>query len=147
MDASALQVITAVVAVAGPFLTYAGVRYQQKDKLEELARRIVADTLEMQSKKIAALEAAEEEDRRSFHTLRRSYQAIRSSLMIVREKTKIIAERIEHLFESSDPTRLAPVRGAFVDLIKELDSLAESTDPLDTAPGKRAIVATPGDAE
>lgn len=148
MDASTLQILTAIVAVIGPFLTYAGVRYQQKDKLEELARRIVADTLEMQAKKIEALERAEEEDKRTFHALRMSYQAIRSSLLTVREKTKIIATRLEELFASADPAKLKPVRASFDDLLATLDDLAESTDPLDTAPGgKRSPILTPGSAE
>lgn len=145
MDSTPLQVVTAALAVVGPFLTYAGVRYQQKDKLEELARKIVADTLSMQAAKISALERAEEEDQRFMHSLRRSYQAIRASLLTVREKTKIIAERIELLFEDlpDHEARLAPVRAGFDSLLTSLDQLAESTDPLETQPGK----SSPGDAE
>lgn len=132
-----------LVAVIGPLLTYAGVRYQQRDKLEALARQIVEETLRRQQTEIDKLRADGERDRDFSQRLRSAFLGLREGLISVREQTKRIIDRFDVYFEvrsqggAREEESIKSIDDGFKSLLATLDGLAEATDPLSSSPGEK----------
>jgi len=132
-----------IAAIIGPILTYAGVRYNQRDKLETLARAIVEETLKRQQKDIDDMREERRLDRRLTERLRKAFLSLREGLISVSEQTGRIRDRFDHYFEvrGLDERReleaIASIDAGFIDLLESLTGLAESTDPLTDKEGSK----------
>lgn len=139
--------VALVGALVGPLLTYAGVRYQQRDKLETIARQIVEETLRRQQAEIETLRSERDKDRQLAERLRRAFVGLREGLVSVTEQTRRIRDRFDVYFEVRGYNRkreeeaIDAIDQGFDDLLKTLEGLAEATDPLSSSPGKRAEAA------
>lgn len=138
--------VALVMALVGPFLTYAGVRYQQRDKLETLARQLVEETLRRQQGELDALRKREEKTEGLLLRLRKAYVSMRESLITITSRTRELRQSFDHFFEVRADARreeeaIDEIDRQFDHLLAALDGLAEDTDPLSSKPGLRAVEA------
>ena len=159
------QIIAAIVAVAGPFLTYLGVQRKHAAELEAnrreqetrnreldagLSAQIDARVTRMltnQDQRIGELEQNQRADRQRITRLADAYSTIRSELKSVRVSAGNVGAYLGAYLDLADdhPERAGKAIGSAAAelrvMVEHLDGLIEGTDPLEDMAGNTGPVA------